>query len=1099
MKRLYNLSIAFGAISSLVVLNAEAYEPETHAQTTIDSVVLMKMDDEKQNMYNDIYTNEHLLKLVKGAKDEDFGNVLFNTRSFRHFYDPDATGKEQGLPYHDYYKAWEIYDIGNVLDRATVGDFYYQGIDVTEPQGGYYENGLEWARNSAGRDDPYNWEGAIGMYGYTEDSKDEAYLRMGHVVHMVQDMAQPDHAYCYAHPGSSFIKEKDDRMLFGFEALVEYCVKDMNFMGKYVLKREKLDDYIIEMARESKKAVTEHFTVPLGLDIVTVNYGLIVQRDIPLEPNIDIDDAGTVRRHQELAEKLLSYATELNAGLLEQFHDIVNHPPYVRKVEVFQKSGNGKEPGRYEREWIDTIEKGEKGIKQAVGRRPNAGEKNGVSFLKDVEATIRIEFGPDDERMKDGSVTVTVGENPVSGKFTAPLVWEGTFTPSLDEGKDRADYTIEIDSRDLHHHAPREGLPEKEYQLDSDPATVARVGAALPPYNWSGYEPGTDRNHTIIVYDPEKTEEATAKEGSSAFSIYIGGQALIELKPTAYEDKATGKKPYGFINNRDETVIPFRFDGASDFSEGLAAVRKGKLWGYIDKDGNSVVAPQFSRAHDFSEGLALVASAKDFTMQFFIDKKGTPVIDLAAMNLRGTSRRFSEGLAAVGPLKAEKDEIFKDGYINKNGKLAIPVKFYAALDFSEGLAAVKPEEDAPGLELDPPKWGFIDKKGALVIAPQFGRRGEFLFFQDGRALVAIKGGKSEKEPFADGFASANGELRYIDRDGKFLPGTWFIVGPGQEFHEGLTKAQINHKKYGYIDEKGKLVIADQFDDAEEFSEGMAAVKLGDLWGYIDKTGKVVIKPEFGYVQDFSEGLAYAEVRNAKRECCFIDNAGKKAFSLEPPPSYPTLIKFSEGLVCVMASKGPVYLDKTGKVVIDKHTMGLGDIGYLEAWPFHEGMAMIEVHQKWGYIDKTGKVVIQPQFEHADDFSEGLARVAVKYSGEKLCGYIDKTGEFVIDPQFIFLLKREGNFSEGFAVAVPLLRKIKTYYGYDEESYYGYIDKKGKWVIDPVFDYASPFSGGRAMVRIFDTRTCIDKKGKGVKARYWRADKMAERNRGGSYE
>ena len=43
---------------------------------------------------------------------------------------------------------------------------------------------------------------------------------------------------------------------------------------------------------------------------------------------------------------------------------------------------------------------------------------------------------------------------------------------------------------------------------------------------------------------------------------------------------------------------------------------------------------------------------------------------------------------------------------------------------------------------------------------------------------------------------------------------------------------------GYIDSKGKIVIGFRFDDATDFSEGLAAVENDGKWGYIDKQGEV---------------------------------------------------------------------------------------------------------------------------------------------------------------------------------------------------------------------------------------------------------------------
>jgi hypothetical protein len=70
-------------------------------------------------------------------------------------------------------------------------------------------------------------------------------------------------------------------------------------------------------------------------------------------------------------------------------------------------------------------------------------------------------------------------------------------------------------------------------------------------------------------------------------------------------------------------------------------------------------------------------------------------------------------------------------------------------------------------------------------------------------------------------------------------------------------------KWGYKEEKtGKMVIKPQFEKAESFSEGLAAVVKGGKWGFIDKTGKMLIKPKFKLddVAGFSEGLKPVNIK-----------------------------------------------------------------------------------------------------------------------------------------------------------------------------------------------------------------------------------------------
>jgi hypothetical protein len=61
-------------------------------------------------------------------------------------------------------------------------------------------------------------------------------------------------------------------------------------------------------------------------------------------------------------------------------------------------------------------------------------------------------------------------------------------------------------------------------------------------------------------------------------------------------------------------------------------------------------------------------------------------------------------------------------------------------------------------------------------------------------------------------------------------------------------------KWGYIDSAGTIIIAPEFEEAESFSEGVAAVKAEGSWGYIDKSGKFIIPPGFASAQPFYKGI-----------------------------------------------------------------------------------------------------------------------------------------------------------------------------------------------------------------------------------------------------
>jgi hypothetical protein len=67
------------------------------------------------------------------------------------------------------------------------------------------------------------------------------------------------------------------------------------------------------------------------------------------------------------------------------------------------------------------------------------------------------------------------------------------------------------------------------------------------------------------------------------------------------------------------------------------------------------------------------------------------------------------------------------------------------------------------------------------------------------------------------------------------------------------------QKAGFKDLTGKVVIPPQFDEARDFSEGLAPIRINRKWGYIDSKGKTVIPSKYYRARGFSEGLAAVNI------------------------------------------------------------------------------------------------------------------------------------------------------------------------------------------------------------------------------------------------
>ncbi len=165
----------------------------------------------------------------------------------------------------------------------------------------------------------------------------------------------------------------------------------------------------------------------------------------------------------------------------------------------------------------------------------------------------------------------------------------------------------------------------------------------------------------------------------------------------------------------------------------------------------------------------------------------------------------------------------------------------------------------------------------------------------------------------------------------------------------LTKAATNlepfgdltTEKWGYKDENGNIVIPAKYDEVENFSEGLALVKINGKWGFIDKTDKLVIPAKYDDAWPFSDGLARVKIN------------GKYGF-----------------------------IDKADKLVIPAK--------YDNAVGFSDGLASVKINGKWGFIDKTDKLVIPAIYDYVREFKNGKARVEL--NGREF--YIDKNGNEV---------------------------------------------------------------------------------------------------------
>lgn len=254
---------------------------------------------------------------------------------------------------------------------------------------------------------------------------------------------------------------------------------------------------------------------------------------------------------------------------------------------------------------------------------------------------------------------------------------------------------------------------------------------------------------------------------------------------------------------------------------------------------------------------------------------------------------ISESQSVDLPAKQESSEILEVVPVPVNTKQnsTVQQKLEEQYDsvgrFSEGFAYVKKGK----------KCGYVNIEGNLISEIEFDNVDNFW-----QGLAQIKQKKV---------------LGYIDATGKIL-----YDNIGNAVFEGRRYVQKG-KKYGYVDDKGKLVISLEWDDATEFNNGLGCVEKDGKYGYVDKDGKLAIALDWDMAWRFSEGFGR-----------------------------------------VMKDNKRGYVDINGKVVIA--------LEWDAARDFENGIAVVKKDELYGLIDTSGNVIAKPQWKDIGSFNDGIA-------------------------------------------------------------------------------------------------------------------------------
>ena len=253
-------------------------------------------------------------------------------------------------------------------------------------------------------------------------------------------------------------------------------------------------------------------------------------------------------------------------------------------------------------------------------------------------------------------------------------------------------------------------------------------------------------------------------------------------------------------------------------------------------------------------------------------------------------------------------------------------------------------------------------------------------------------------------------------------------------HDFSTGPAVYEKeeKYGFINNKGSIVIPLKFDKAYKFIEGLSLIKINNKWGFINTSGNFVIKPKYQKAKIFHKTI-YLD-----HEKTHIDEEGNES---------TPIIEINLAIVKLNDKFGAI--DKNGNEVIP--------IIYENNFYFNkDDIAIVELDNKFGTIGVNGKTIIPIIYENDFWFKSGRAKVKLnnKY------WVINQDGKELIpiiyENDFILYSNR---------IKVKLNNK------------YGVINQDGEEIIPIIYENDFRFYSDRAKVKLNNKFGIINRDGK----------------------
>jgi hypothetical protein len=426
---------------------------------------------------------------------------------------------------------------------------------------------------------------------------------------------------------------------------------------------------------------------------------------------------------------------------------------------------------------------------------------------------------------------------------------------------------------------------------------------------------------------------------NNTVSETIGADSIVSLGERRFKIETAGTSTL-----TDEFLKSIQSENVSDisfFRNGRAVVRNKNRYGVIRKNGSTILPTDFQEII-LGESFILTNEKK---------------VDKVSWSLRDTlgQRKHAKSYDLLVPKQGSIFPAVKNGYwgaLDANGKELIACVYDSLVEISNHQLVVKFKG----------QYGIISLKEEWLAFPQPHRLkllnndrylkviGNTVFlcsFNGAILYFTINPIDLHEDHFVEHVHT--GGTWVIDYDGRIVSRQLPPDEPTEKIFpatEGLRGIKKNGK-FGFIDDQGRLRIANRYEDILPFQEGLAAIKIRNKWGFINRDEKIVIQPVYEQVKPFENGYSFVKQNGLVG---IIDKEGK----LIVPTRFSKVTRLENGRFLLEAGNLFGLADSMGNILLFPKYESLTDL--------NTGYVIVQLQGKFGLVTLQGVNTIPILFE-----------------------------------------------------------------------------------------------------------------------------------------